>query len=121
MVFEYLSTTSQGGATGGDNISARLRGQDGYFNNIVYRDGWTYNQDVIGSSLVSLVDNRVTSIYTGFEGLINNKTKFLFKLVEIKIYSYPSSPSRLILKNYSYAFSLEKKSINITKFYLLSQ
>ena len=82
LVAEYLNTTSQGGATGSDNTNSRLRGQDNYFSNGVYRDGWNYNQMGIGTAFINntltsknsnlfFSNNRVEIFYMGLTGLIN--------------------------------------------------
>lgn len=50
ITFEYLNTTNQGGSYFYDNRS-ELRGRDNYFNNSIYKDGWVYKDNVIGSPL----------------------------------------------------------------------
>ena len=82
LVVEYLNTTSQGGATGSDNTNSRLRGQDNYFNNSVYRDGWSYDKNIIGSPFVnSIYNSRVQTYFVGISTAINNiefETKLSF-------------------------------------------
>ncbi len=53
LVVEYFNATSQGGSGGATNVGA-LRGQDNYFNNGVYRNGWTYLGNGIGTPLMTL-------------------------------------------------------------------
>lgn len=74
IVVEYLNTTSQGGGLGSKETDARLRGQDDYFNNGVYRNGWIYNHQTIGtpfinqyenSTIGNITNNRVESYYVG--------------------------------------------------------
>ena len=74
VVLEYLNTTSQGGVLGSKETYARLRGQDDYFNNGVYRNGWIYNNHIIGtpfinqykdSKIENISNNRVESFYLG--------------------------------------------------------
>lgn len=55
ICFEYLNTTSQGGAIFSD-IVAELRGVDNYFNNGIYKDNWTYNRMTIGNPLLSPIN-----------------------------------------------------------------
>src|SRR5690606_15021588 len=42
-------TTDQGGPTSSAHTTPELRGRDNYFNNGVYRDGWSYHGNTIGS------------------------------------------------------------------------
>ena len=74
VVLEYLNTTSQGGVLGSKETDSRLRGQDDYFNNGVYRNGWIYNHKTIGTPFInnlfaqnyeSLTNTRVESYYLG--------------------------------------------------------
>ena len=82
VTFEYLNTTSQGGKTGGEATNSRLRGQDNYFNNGVYRNGWSYNQNSIGTSFINNVsttsltslffnNTQVQAFYFGILGQVN--------------------------------------------------
>jgi hypothetical protein len=86
ITFEYLNTISQGGAVSSDATNSRLRGQDNYFNNGVYRNGWTYNQTSFGTGFINNVfvtnplsiyfnNNRVQAFYIGLTGLIGEKIK----------------------------------------------
>jgi hypothetical protein len=74
IVLEYLNTTSQGGILGSQQTDARLRGQDNYFNNGVYRNGWIYNNQTIGTPFINqykgsvsenITNNRIESYYIG--------------------------------------------------------
>ena len=86
IVFEYLNTTNQSGLTGSDNTNARLRGEDNYFNNSVYRNGWTYNQTSIGTAFINNIsvtntsniyfnNSRVEAFYLGLKGLVSENIK----------------------------------------------
>jgi hypothetical protein len=77
IVLEYLSTMSQGGGTGSDNLNARLRGEDNYFNNAIYREGWTYNGNIIGTAFINrltntnpLINNRLRMLYFSLKGRV---------------------------------------------------
>lgn len=64
--FEYLNTTSQGGAAGSGNTIPQLRGQDNYFTNSIYLDGWTYKKNVIGTPFIvpfEAIDLELTKKY----------------------------------------------------------
>ncbi len=84
IVVEYFNTTSQGGAGGSENTVAELRGQDNYFNNGEFPEGWTYMGKGLGSPLMTLDsetglnptfntyfdNNRVEAFYVGAEALL---------------------------------------------------
>ena len=93
LVFEYLNTTSQGGIGTAENINSRLRGQDNYFNNGVYKDGWSYRGNGLGTSFITpyfpislyvqdnlfFLNNRVEVYYFAFSGFFN-KIQFESKI-----------------------------------------
>ena len=54
IIIEYLNTTNQGGVGGSENTNARLRGQDNYFNNSVYRNGWMYSSQMLGTPFINI-------------------------------------------------------------------
>jgi hypothetical protein len=84
IVFEYFNTTSQGGAGGSGNTISSLRGQDNYFNNGIYPEGWSYMGKALGSPFITLDsetdlyltnntyfdNNRVEAFYLGAEALL---------------------------------------------------
>jgi hypothetical protein len=80
IVVEYLNTSSQGGAAGGEETNSRLRGQDNYFNNGIYRNGWIYNHQTIGTPFINslfsqnhenLTNTRVENFYFGLSLFVN--------------------------------------------------
>lgn len=65
VCFEYLNTRNQGGSQYLDDIP-QLRGNDNYFNNGIYTNAWTYNQNVLGTPLMipkSQIKNALISKY----------------------------------------------------------
>ena len=89
IVFEYLNTINQSGSTGSDNTNARLRGEDNYFNNVVYTNGWSYNQTSLGTPFINnatdfsglvFTNNRVEAFYLGILGVINENVRTELKL-----------------------------------------
>ena len=84
IVLEYFNTTSQGGPGGSGNTVAQLRGQDNYFNNGDFPEGWSYMGKGLGSPLMTLDsetglnptfntyfdNNRVEAFYVGAEALL---------------------------------------------------
>lgn len=57
LSFEYLSTSNQGGRPEDrhDEI-LQLRGADDYFNNGIYSSGWTYKNNIIGTPLMTTLN-----------------------------------------------------------------
>jgi hypothetical protein len=133
ITFEYLNTMSQGGNTGSDDTNSRLRGQDNYFNNGVYRNGWSYSQTSLGTAFINNVsgianttslffnNNRVEAFYLGVLGVINNNINSEIRISNSKnsgIYIYQFAKvknqfSGLISLNYSPIF-LEKTIIKLS-------
>jgi Capsule assembly protein Wzi len=93
--FEFLNTLSQGGKGGYDAKFASQRGQDEYFNNGQYFDGWSYNKVSIGTPFILSVNqfpnqivqkyynyfsnNRIQAYYLGFSGKFKDKYDFKAK------------------------------------------
>lgn len=81
LTLEYFNSASQGGALGSTENSPELRGRDNYFNNSVYREGWTYLRNSLGTPFMTLDsetdinkgesiyfdNNRVEAYYLGFK------------------------------------------------------
>ena len=127
IVVEYLNTTSQGGIGGSDNKSSRLRGQDNYFNNGVYRNGWSYNQTSLGTGFINNLapntsglffsNNRVDAFYLGILGVINNSINLEIRISNSKnAGTYTSSLSKIKgqssgLVNLSYSPSFLDNSV----------
>jgi hypothetical protein len=59
---EYLNTHSQGGLVGGESQMSRLRGLDNYFNNGIYRNGWTYLNQTLGTPFINKLNNGDTNL-----------------------------------------------------------
>jgi hypothetical protein len=108
LFIEYLNTTSQGGIGGSDNTYSRLRGQDNYFNNGVYRNGWSYNQTSLGTPFINNVssittvsnlffnNNRIEAFYLGSYIVINSDIKAKLKLsYSLNSGVYPNSSLKI--------------------------
>ena len=118
IVFEYLNTSNQSGTTGSDNTNSRLRGGDNYFNNGVYRNGWSYNQTSIGTPFINNVssstnysnllfnNNRVESFYLGISGVINNTINSEIRISNSKNVGAYVSPFSKIKNQFSGLISL---------------
>ncbi len=53
FVIEYFNSSSQGGALGSGELLGKNRGQDNYFNNGAYREGWSNRQTSIGTPFIT--------------------------------------------------------------------
>ena len=133
IVVEYLNTSNQSGVTGSDNTNSRLRGQDNYFNNSVYRDGWSYHQTSVGTPFINNIsninnfsnlfftNNRIEAFYLGILGVINKSINSEIRISNTKnagIYPFPFEKiknqfSGLISLNYSTSF-LEDSVIKLS-------
>ncbi|WP_395768093.1 capsule assembly Wzi family protein [Aquirufa sp.] len=82
VVIEYLNTTSQGGSV--FNGSSVFRGLDNYFNNAVYRDGWTYNGMGLGTPMLTL-DSETDLTNTDGTFYDNNRVESFYMGVEAKL------------------------------------
>lgn len=102
VCIEYLNTTSQGGKPEeqNDNIP-QLRGNDNYFNNGIYTNGWTYKNNILGTPLMTPLSQ--------------------IKNVLVNKYDFSEAPNSSIVNNrlYAYNISLSGKMLKmnfITKF-----
>jgi hypothetical protein len=115
IVFEYLNTMSQGGIAGSDLTNARLRGQDNYFLNGVYLNGWTSCGNTLGHPLLTrgqwvngiynenIFNSRVEMVYVGTTFYVN-KVLTQFSIVSsrnIGAYAYPISVNTFSLNGSS--------------------
>lgn len=82
VVVEYLNTTSQGGSV--FNNSDVNRGLDNYFNNAVYREGWTYADHGIGTPMMTL-DSETDLTNTDFIAYDNNRVESFYVGIEAKL------------------------------------
>jgi len=58
ILYEFVDTSDQSGALG-------RSGRDNYFNNRIYRSGWTYDSNIIGLPYIRLGNTRVTAHHLG--------------------------------------------------------
>ncbi|MFC2090913.1 capsule assembly Wzi family protein [Bacteroidota bacterium] len=79
VVIEFLHSTFQSGPY--HIISLKMKGNDNYFNNYVYRSGWTYQGMTLGTPLITspiyndsddigVYNNRVMATYIGIGGQV---------------------------------------------------
>jgi len=90
FILEYVSTRNQSGATG-------VGGRDSYFNNRIYRSGWTYDGNTIGLPFISVPNNtRVQVFHFGITTRVKKLTT-LFKgsyVNNLGTFFVPISPVR---------------------------
>ncbi len=67
VTYEFLNTTDQSGPFH-DRDGVVYGGSDNYYNNSIYRQGWSYFGYIIGSPLLSLSNNRVRAHHIGVRG-----------------------------------------------------
>ncbi len=94
VVFEYLNTTSQGGVLGSEQTDARLRGRDNYFNNGVYRNGWIYNHQTIGTPFINLYENSI------IENISNNRVESYYIGINMNAFEIPLNVKLSYTNNY---------------------
>lgn len=70
FTYEFLNTTSQSGPFH-DKDGIVYAGRDGYYNNSVYTQGWTYFGQVTGNPFIQPQNNRVRLHYAGIGGDIS--------------------------------------------------
>lgn len=92
FTYEYLHTTDQSGPFH-DRDGCVYGGNDNYFNNSIYRQGWTYYGNIIGSPFLSLDNNRVSAHFAGVRGDIFG---FRYRVIEsiATYYGTYNNPSR---------------------------
>jgi hypothetical protein len=106
VVFEYLNTTYQSGSTHDLSDSIKLLGNDNYFNNYIYRSGWTYKGMTLGTPLITspvfnedgdegIVNNRVRAFHLGLGGMLGKISYRSFFTYSINkgTYSVPFEPA----------------------------
>ncbi len=126
ITIEYLNTFSQGGPEGSEALLASHRGQDNYFNNSQYLDGWSYKTTSIGSpfimtnkeigkeynSLDQLFKNSfIQAYYIGIEGIGPKEIHFINKLSISKNWGSPGYRSS-IKNQTSWSFLASKEFEN---------
>jgi hypothetical protein len=111
FLIEFMNSKSQGG-----EIDAKITpsGDEDYYNNYLYKNGWTYKGENLGSPLLTsnkyarknlpaineyFVNNRVQAYHVGIDGSLS-KLNFICKLTFTQNYgTYGSSPLGHSLNN----------------------
>lgn len=83
---EYLNTQNQGGNTGSGNTIPELRGRDNYFNNSIYRNGWTYKGGTNGTPFITPISQVNPELVKSYD-LSQNSDSYLINN-RVKAYSF---------------------------------
>jgi len=122
LVYEFINTTDQSGPIDSysDNEEIWPIGNDNYFNNGIYRFGWTYHNMVIGTPLIT--SPSVLKIpESGYEHIWNNKVichhlgvEGKYRILQYKLYAtyslnygtnaYPYKPA---IPQYSFMLQMQ--------------
>ena len=107
VTLEYLNTSYQSGPTHLLTDSIDLVGNDDYFNNYIYRSGWTYKGMTLGTPLITspifnedgsmgIQNNRVMAFHLGIQGMLGklNYRSFFTYSINKGTYSNPIDPSK---------------------------
>jgi hypothetical protein len=92
LVLEYFNSTSQGGPIGSGAQFAWQRGLDNYFNNGVYREGWSYRGRGIGTPFITSI-NETDLPLTNFSYFDNTRVESFYLASEWKF-----GETKLLLK-----------------------
>ena len=92
VTYEFLNTTDQSGPFH-DKDGCVYGGADGYYGNSIYRQGWSYFGNIIGSPLLSLTNNRVMAHHAGVRGDIYGY-KYRVMVNHAENYGRYSAPNR---------------------------
>ena len=88
VTYEFIYTKWQNGPDGPGSRATGLSGWVNYYNNTVYRSGWTYHMQTIGSPLLTphrgdigaenfrIDNNRVLGHHFGISGNFNTETQY---------------------------------------------
>ena len=105
VTYEFVHTTDQSGPFH-DKDGCVYGGNDNYYNNVIYSQGWTYYGRIIGSPLLSLSNNRVMAHHVGVKGdIFGWRYRVLCTYVDnYGTYLYPA-------RNHNTAVLLEVKKV----------
>ena len=120
LLYEYVDTTNQSGSFG-------TSGRDNYFSNSIYRSGWTYEGNIIGTPFIitdpsieitektsPIISNRLRAHHFGLMGTFN-KIDWVFKTTiseSIGPYNKPFDPALESWYNYlSFSYKTDKYGI----------
>jgi len=107
VVLEYLKTTWQSGPVHDLTGPVKLTGNDNYFNNYIYRSGWSYHGMTLGTPLITspiyndegvvgMTNTRVKAYHLGLGGTVKGldyRTVFTYSN-NLGTYDNPFDPNR---------------------------
>ena len=86
ILYEYLNTTDQSGSFH-DKDGLYVAGNDSYYQNYIYPNGWTYHGSVIGNAFLQPNNSRVRVHHAGISGDIYG---FEYRLIGSFVENYGS-------------------------------
>jgi len=98
ILWEFIYTKSQSGPDAPHDSSGSGVGRDNYFNNYIYRDGWTYGGRILGTPLFdfdpyrtlnAVFNNRVLAHHFGIKGSVFSSRYMLFYTYSRNYGTYP--------------------------------
>lgn len=111
FLYEYIDTTDQSGSSG-------ISGRDGYFSSFLYKSGWTFEGNILGTPFItadnsidlnenpsSINNNRVRAHHFGFMGNIK-KIEWIFKTTISKSFGTYGASFQPTLENWYNYISL---------------
>jgi hypothetical protein len=126
IVIEYINTTNQSGPIHLWNDTIHLGGEDQYFNNVVYRNGWKYYDRIIGTPFITpetntneigTNNNCIRAWHFGFMGTINNSINY--RLFITQVYNYGTIIPNIGSYIYSYKSVKKIRSVMFETLYKL--
>ena len=116
VVVEYLHTINQGGGIGHGITVPELRGRDNYFNNEIYRDGWTYKGQTLGTPFIMPWPQLTGFEFKGNEKLLigNNRVKAIIFGMQSKAWKLDLITRFSYSKNWGvYGYKINKAQTSI--------
>lgn len=130
VAVEFLQTSHQGGPYWGRGWPEVVQGQDNYFNNGVYEEGWVYRQRTIGTAFLMPLRNstglapndRLSKLNPNY--ILNNRVKALTvgvisKIRKVELLSRISVSQNLGNYDIDYPLSLQQLSLQQRISYLM--
>ena len=105
VTYEFLNTTDQSGPFH-DKDGCVYGGADSYYNNAIYRQGWSYYGRIIGTPLLGLDNSRVMAHHVGIRGDV-----FGFRYRVMATHAQNFGHYYVPLRSYNTAVLLEVKKI----------
>jgi hypothetical protein len=104
ITYEFLNTTQQNGPWH-DKDGLVYGGQNNYYNNINYQQGWTHFGNTIGSAMLTPENNRVRTHFIGMTGDVYG---YKYRLIASHSRNWGTYKNPLYLENTGILLELNK-------------